>query len=99
MSADYKALYQDAMAASNEAGMAGFTAADTIRQLAAERDELQRDASRYRWLRKGNDYQHEAPMVLQYEKDSDTGERPYWSLADAAMDAAIDAARQALEKP
>ncbi len=35
---DYKALYEDAMAASNEAGFVGMTAAETIRRLSADLD-------------------------------------------------------------
>jgi hypothetical protein len=57
-----------------------------------EREKAEQDAKRYRWLRKGNDYQHEGPMVLRYERNSDTGEEFYWSLSDAELDAAVDSA-------
>lgn len=36
---DYRAWYEEAMVASNEAGFAGVSAADTIRFLAAERSQ------------------------------------------------------------
>jgi hypothetical protein len=49
------------------------------------------DAARYRALRAGNDYEKDgAPMVLLYEKDSDRGERPFWSIAGEVLDRAAD---------
>lgn len=56
---------------------------------------LRKDAERYRLLRAGNDYQYDGPMVVLYEKSSDVGERPYWSLAAEALDETIDAALEA----
>lgn len=60
-----------------------------------EVERLRKDAERYRLLRAGNDYQYDGPMVVLYEKSSDIGERPYWSLAAEALDETIDAALEA----
>lgn len=57
------------------------------------------DAERYRWLRKGNDYEHAGPMVVLCEAlHIDSDDRPFWSMAEAALDAAIDEARGAVTK-
>jgi hypothetical protein len=51
---DYKALYDEAMVASNQAGFVGFTAADTIRQLAEQRADdakLAPDHEQNEWIR------------------------------------------------
>ena len=58
-----------------------------------------RDAERYRWLRKGNDYERIGPMVVLCEADHRKNDhRPFWSLAESALDAAVDKARATATK-
>lgn len=58
-----------------------------------------RDAERYRWLRTGNDYERIGPMVVLCEADhSKNDHRPFWSLAELALDAAVDKARATATK-
>lgn len=58
-----------------------------------------RDAERYRWLRTGNDYERIGPMVVLCEADhSKNDHRPFWSLAESALDAAVDKARATATK-
>ncbi len=60
-------------------------------------EQLLVDAARYRWLRKGNDYKHEGPMLVLCEQEHmDSDERPFFVLAEGALDAAVDDARGAL---
>ena len=59
--------------------------------------ETTKKAARYDWLRSGNDYQSDGPMVVLYESEGDRGDRPYWSIASDALDASIDAAMAAAQ--
>lgn len=67
---------------------------DSLRALLAERDELAKDAARYRWLRNeawgGGVARHKFPHVVEYRP----GLMPtaVLELAEEALDAAIDAA-------
>jgi hypothetical protein len=66
----------------------------------AHETEALRDAERYRWLRKGNDYQHEGPMLVLCEQEHiESDERPFWVLSEAALDTAVDAARGSSVEP
>lgn len=60
--------------------------------------ETIKKAARYDWLRSGNDYQSDGPMVVLYESEGDRGDRPYWSIASDALDASIDAAMTAAQE-
>lgn len=62
-------------------------AADTIRELLAERDALARDAARYRWLR---DPCSGAERVIFYCR----GDYGRGLMSSSMLDAAIDAAMQ-----
>ena len=63
-------------------------------------DADRRDAERYRFLRKGNDYAHVGPMVVLCESSHiESDDRPFWVVAEAALDTHVDDARGAPTKP
>ena len=67
---------------------------DELTRLRAEVEALRADAERYRWLRHGD---NDEPC-LHFSADCKAGTDTVWLLRDDKLDAAIDAARAALNQ-